>query len=318
LASLFALAIFTGSTFAHTVWGWPIEDRYPLRVALGTESYQSFLSRSVRVYDAYGFIDREYPGVHNVISIGNEFRLYTRSRIFGLGSFQVGADVGALPPGPSLAEHLRKRGYEFMVVDQAHLDARPGLARLPVLNKVFLQQFATLEFARPGVYVYRFREGNTGNIQTAQENLLANPGFEDTGDGQTMPGWIAYGYPTIDRTGTRAHSGKCAVKVNGQNGFYQRIPVEAAKLYTLGYWSRADRPQQAARLQINWSNSSTTIIDVSIQLVAEDSEWKWNQMSVTSPSGAAMANVYASVHENSEVWLDDFKFTKGAVALSEN
>jgi hypothetical protein len=131
-----------------------------------------------------------------------------------------------------------------------------------------------------------------------------------------MPEWITYGYPTIDRTGTRAHSGKCAVKVNGQSGFYQRIPVGAGKLYTLGHWSRADRPKQAARLQINWLNSSMTIIDVSILLVAEDSEWKWSQMSVTAPDGAAMANVYASVHPTSEVWLDDFEFTKGAVAAS--
>ena len=44
---------------------------------------------------------------------------------------------------------------------------------------------------------------------------------------------------------------------------------------------------------------------------ATQSGLQWHQMSVTAPKGAALAQVYGSVQDNSQVWFDDFQFVEG-------
>lgn len=91
----------------------------------------------------------------------------------------------------------------------------------------------------------------------------------------------------------------------------QAVPVEAGALYVLGHVSRADRPGQRARLQINWMNGRDQLVKASIDVVPAEARWTRHTMMVTAPDGAVTAVVLASVHEDSRVWFDDFSLTRG-------
>jgi hypothetical protein len=182
--------------------------------------------------------------------------------------------------------------------------------QVSVLDELFLRQFARLEFARHNVYVYRLFPDDSGD-SFVEANLLANNGLEETNAQGNLAGWFAYGTPLIDRTRTRAHSGHVAVQASHDAGFFQRVAILPGKLYTLGHWTRADQRGQSARLQINWLDSSAKMVAVSIDVVPTSAAWQWHQMSARAPIGAALAQVYVSVHENGEVWFDDFQFVQG-------
>jgi hypothetical protein len=306
-----ALSYIVATRAVHTVWGWQIPDRYPYRVALGLETPERFLSRAVPVYDSLKFLDQQDDGKHRVFSIGNEFRMYTLSRIFSVhGSRDAGLIAFLLLPGSNVARALKQQGYDFLLINQNDIKARPTMYQVSVLDELFLRQFARLEFARHNVYVYRLFPDDSGD-SSVEANLLANNGLEETNAQGNLAGWFAYGTPLIDRTRTRAHSGQVALQASAQAGLFQRVLIEPGKPYSLGHWTRADRREQFARLQINWLDSSAKMVAVSIDVVPTSAAWQWHQMSARAPIGAALAQVYVSVHENGEVWFDDFQFVQG-------
>jgi hypothetical protein len=300
--------LYVGATRGvTTVQGWYIPERYPYRVALGLETREQFLSRVLTVYDALQYLNRQGDGKHKVLSIGNEFRLYTASRIW-TGGISSGANLA--PPGPALAAAIAERGFDFLLVNQMQIKANPDQYRFPVLDEKFLAQFARLEFANNNVYVYRLLPATAAADLPKVENLMWNSGFEGIDERGVPNGWFAYGTPVVDNSGARAHSGQVAVMSSGNAGLYQRIVVQPGALYTLEHWTRADRLNQFARLQINWLNERNKIVGVSIDLVPAGAEWQRHQMSATAPADATLAQVYASVHENSEVWFDDYEFSQ--------
>jgi len=307
-----ALSYIAATRAVYTAWGWQIPDRYPYRVALGLETPERFLSRAVPVYDSLQFLDQQEDGKHRVFSIGNEFRMYTLSRIFSVhGSRDAGLIAFLLLPGSNVARALKQQGYDFLLINQNDIKARPTMYQVSVLDELFLRQFARLEFARHNVYVYRLFPDGLGDSSVAA-NLLSNNGFEETNAQENLGGWFAYGAPLIDRTRTRAHSGQVALQASARAGLFQRVLIEPGKPYSLGHWTRADQREQFARLQINWLDSSAKMVAVSIDVVPTSAAWQWHQMSARAPIGAALAQVYVSVHENGEVWFDDIWFVEGA------
>lgn len=314
LALVGALCYVAATRIVDAISGWQIPERYPYRVALGLETPQSFLARAVPVYDALQFLNTQGEGKHKVLSVGNDFRMYTTSRIFSVhGSREGGLFAFLLPPGAHLAHTLERQGYDFLLINQNEIRARPGMYQLAVLDESFLQRFARLEFARRNVYVYRLLGHASEGSSVKAENLLTNNGFEQAGAHGGLAGWFAYGSGLIDRTGTRSHSGQVGVQASYEVGFFQRVAILPGELYTLGHWTRADQPNQFARLQINWLDSSLKMVDASIDVISTHSAWRWNQHSVTAPGGATFAQVYVSVHEDGKVWFDDFQFVQGTI-----
>lgn len=308
-----ALSYIAATRAVYTVWGWQIPDRYPYRVALGLETPERFLSRAVPVYDSLQFLDQQEDGKHRVFSIGSEFRMYTSSRIFPIHSSQEAGRIASLPPEANLAQTLERQGYDFLLVNQNEIKARPGMYQLSVLDGTFLHHFTRLVFAKRNVYVYRLQPDGSEISSRPAKNLLTNGGFEETGDQGSLVGWFAHGGGVIDRTGDRAHSGRVAAQASRDAGFFQRVPVVPGKLYTLGHWTRADHRDQFGRLQINWLDGSLGLVDVSIDVIPTGAKWQWHQMSATAPRNAVLAQVYVSVHENSQVWFDGFQFVQGNV-----
>lgn len=89
---------------------WNAAERYPYRVALGLESGQEFLSRTVSAYDALVFLDRLEGNPPKVLSVGNEFRLYTRAQIESMNGSQHASALIRTADIWTLAEALGAQG----------------------------------------------------------------------------------------------------------------------------------------------------------------------------------------------------------------
>ena len=80
---------------------------------------------------------------------------------------------------------------------------------------------------------------------------MLNSGFEEFDSNGNVRNWFS-GNPVVDRGGASAHSSQVAVQATSTDGFFQLVPVEPGQGYTLGHWTRADRSEPFARLQVNW------------------------------------------------------------------
>jgi hypothetical protein len=53
------------------------------------------------------------------------------------------------------------------------------------------------------------------------------------------------------------------------------------------------------------------MIDVTINVFGAEPKWTWHQLSASAPHKALSAQIYVSVHENSELLSDDYVFVQG-------
>lgn len=295
---------------------WHIPERLPFRLALGLETPAAFLARALPPYPATEYVNRMAKPDQKVLGVGFEnMRFYLNVPLGApYGSPEVGRllqEATSTPTG--LAAALLRHGYTYMVVNESSPMTRVGL---PYLAPAFLDRFATMEFASRGVNVYRVREapGPAGGVETL--NLLRNGTFESLDATGQPVGWNANGQARIARDG--AQEGRIAAIANPVGTFTQLVSVNGGRLYTLGHFTRADRPKQFARLQINWLDAAGRAVGVSIEVVAAGPEWRWHQMSVNAPEQAATAIVFVSVHEASEVWFDDLWLAAGSRARPDS
>jgi hypothetical protein len=306
LIMVFWLGYFTAGRFVYIVWHWNLHERVPLSLVLGTETSERFLSRTVSVYDALQFLDRQESPNERVLSVGNEFRLYSSAEIVGLVGSRDARAVASKRPHSELAASLDRENFGWLLVNWFQVRTDNGVSRLPVLDREFLTSFATLEFARKGVELYRLAP--QGVIEAEGTNLLSNAGFEELDATGRPAGWAVYGEPIVDTSGLVARSGQNAVRADSSSGFTMSRPTAPGSLYTLGHWTRADQDGQFARLQVNWLDEQGKIVDTSIEVVPETEVWTFREFSMTAPDGTARATVYVSVHDNSKVWFDDVRF----------
>jgi len=281
-------------------------DRYPIKVAFGLETRESFLARSLGIYPLAQFLNKNLEPGHKVLAVGAaNVRFYVNAPMATPGDSEVLKLVARSTPA-TFASALIQDGFSHIFVDRT---AHEMTLHLFYSTEPFLSQFTTLEYANSDVRAYRLRE--VAVEPDLARNLLPNPGFEYLSKSHDPSGWDPYGIPLIGQTPGQAHSGNIAVRSDADDGLYTHIPVEPGKVYSLGYWCRADRPGQFARLQVNWLNDRSEIIDASIEVVSAESEWAWRAFSAMSPEGCKKALVYVSVHQNSEVWFDDYMFVQG-------
>jgi hypothetical protein len=295
---------FTAQVIVIPLLYWNIPERVPIALALGREDRQIFLSRALGPYQAIQYLNQHCPPHKKVFTVGSEnTRLYLTSPI--LMETELRDSLVDLSM-EQVAARMDNLNIAFLLYF-----GRPEETQNRVyVSESFLEQYATLEYAANGSSVYRLlvRPGETLPIK----NLLANPGFElKTAEGTEL-GWEVYGEPPrLVKDAALAHTGQTAVigSSNGSLGIV--VPIESGKLYSLGHWSRATKSGQMGRLQINWLDLDRRIIGTSIEVVQAESNWTWHQFSASAPANASFANVYVSVHENSEVFFDDYVFVQG-------
>lgn len=299
-----------GSRLAHAALLWPVPERFPFSVALGLEGREAFLTRVLPEYAALERLDGLAAADAKVVGVGCHGRLYTHARLFeaAWGRHELRELLNRGLRGEALAEALREHGFAAMIVNR-RVAAASGWQDLAVLAPEFLAVLGEPVFAGSGLEVYRLHPA-AAETRRSSINLLANPGFEEGGEARVIRHWYAYGNPRVGGL-ERARRGEVAILAGRHDGLTQPVAVREGEVYTLGHWTRADGETQAARLQINWLDGAGTMVGVSIEVVPVGPSWRWHTMTVTAPSGAVTANVYASVHGDSHVWFDDMCLVRG-------
>lgn len=315
---------FLSTRMVFTSSGWQISERYPYKVAMGFESPEAFLSRTIAAYDALQFLSGEGDGNHKVAAFGTESRIYTTAEIHTVyDSFEILNILDSSPSLETLAEQLKQAGYDYILYDQegyafsedTRLLEEPLLSRYTedtrLLEEPFLSRYAQLVFSRNHVELYKLVwDGKTGPSRPVV-NLLVNSGFETVDESGQFPGWEQYNNPSA--TGVQAHSGKTAVLASDLAHLYQRVDVRPDRLYTFGHWSRSDTPGQLVRLQILWLDRHNTPIQATIEKFEAQAEWTWNQLSISAPEGAVLAQVFVTTDGENQAVFDDICFAEGPV-----
>jgi hypothetical protein len=280
---------------------WNIPERFPIALAFGREAPDAFLARALPTYPAARFVNHHIRPGEKVVGVRcQNLRFYLDAPLLAGWSADL-ADVIGASAGGEAGRMLAERGYRYIIVDGRHARAPHDFP-----DQAFLDCCATIAFARPPGRVYRIHPPLEPGAARPEENLLRNPGLEEsTGEG-AVSGWHPYGRPGIQGDPTLARSGLVAVAASADSGLTQPVPIEAGRLYTLSHYSRADEPGQFARLQINWLDARGGLVEASIDVVPVGKRWAKSEMTVTAPERAVTAMVYASVHERSRVVFDDF------------
>jgi hypothetical protein len=292
---------------------WNIPERYPFGVVFGLERSSEFLSRALKYYDAFQFLNRQEPAGGKILAIGLSHRLYSDWRVHSLNTYDVLALTTSAAPGPVLAQALREFGTSYLVLDTDEIQRQPERWPPFASDERFLSQYAQLVFAGNGHEAYRLRPAPLDESASGPASLLVNGDFELEEPGGELAYWHAHGSPRYDRTGRAARHGNGAIELAGDDWYSQAVAVAADEVYSLGYWAQTDQPGALARLQINWRDAQSQQIDVSIVVVAPGAAWQWFEMSQTSPQGAVGAVIYVVAHGEAAIWFDDVTFVRGEI-----
>jgi hypothetical protein len=205
---------------------------------------------------------------------------------------------------PQLYQQLRKLGANYFLVAENHRD-RDEVAE-SVLAPDFLNGRFRLVYAGLSSLLFELEDQPVEVAVPAE--LLNNRGFEQLSAGAPS-GWSAAGTPLVDASEIQAYESRTAIRADRNDYLTQRVPVQSGAIYLLRNVTRAAKPGQFARLQINWMNrKGDSLVAVDIQVIPVDSAWHRHTLAAMAPPDASWADVYASVHEDSEVWFDDFSF----------
>ncbi len=282
---------------------WPTPERLPYQVALGLKTKSEFLDDTLPGYRAAQHI--------------NQVADIRRDRAFGqkLDALRFYLDVPLYSPQTRGLQFSRftHPDKQFLHTLQS-LSVRFILAHASLVDsnaawRLFLHESARLTFAHQDVYVFDI-EARDRETSPPPSNLLKNPGFEEMESNRRISAWHAYGVPLKAESEAQSLSGKMAVRADSNNYLFQSVAVEPDQLYTLSFSCRTDRSDQHARLQINWLDERHRIVGVSIRVAAAGTKWSTCRLYATAPPNAVEAQIYVSVHGDSQVWFDDYWFGK--------
>jgi len=304
---------FLSTRMVFTSSGWQISERYPYKVAMGFESPEAFLSRTMAAYDALQFLSGEGNGNHKVAAFGTESRIYTTAEIHTVyNSFEIQNILDRSPDLETLAEQFKQAGYNYILYDQeGFADSDVSSEDTRPLEEPFLSRYAQLVFSRNHVDLYKLVWDGETAPSGPVVNLLVNGDFETVNESGRLAGWEQYNNPSV--AGVQAHSGKTAVQASDLAYLYQRVEVRPDRLYTFGHWSRSDTPGQLVRLQILWLDRHNAPIQATIEKFEAQAEWTWNQLSISAPEGAVLAQVFVTTDGEHQAVFDDICFAEGPV-----
>jgi hypothetical protein len=285
-----------------------VPERIPWKVAFGLEKREDYLERVLPAVASYRYLE-EVTKVTAVklLSLGEASFLYFRGAAEEMMSPSFRVILSARSPRETF-ESARSLGFTHVLVNRRMFPEPP--AWLNLAQDEFLERFTKLVFAWRGFELYALQENVNGDqlLASSHRELLRNGGFEE-GTGGAVPGWQAYGQPRVDCSGAASFEGRCAVLVTGTSGFFQLVPVEPGKLYTLEHVSRGAENGALVRTQVNWVDFGGKLVEPSIAVWEAGEGWRKRRMHHTAPPGAAGAVVYANAHRG-KVWIDAVSFAQ--------
>lgn len=290
-------------------------ERYPLSFLSGRQSADEFLTSSLPIYPIFLYLNTAPDGPHKVLSIGNEFRLYTTAHIYASedGSYSYSLLHHAISD-EQLAEDLHQHAFDFLLIDEHEVAARPSLYQDLVPTPTFLTTYARLVYFLPGIRLYQL------SPQPVQRppivNLLSNPDFEELPPDNLPPAWSSFGVIALESSSDRVYNGALSLRLHGETpaeayGFINQIvPITGGGVYTLGYWAYPD-VTGTLTLQIIWLDENSIRIGQDAQWPIADLGWNWYSMTVAAPSAARYAQVVIACNGAVDVWFDQTCFVEG-------
>lgn len=273
----------------------------PVRLVLGRESPEDYLTRTVPSYATLRRLDQAVPLGAPVAALQEDAQLYTHASL--LTPFTGAPGLLYARTVPELVTTLQERQIGYVLINRNIIPPAWGVPLL--MQPDFLRRHADVAYATNNVYLYRLRP--EGLAATAAEpELLQNPGFEE---GQGAPAyWSPFGKPGYDTGKAAAHAGRGAVRATAADGYQQTVRVRPGQAYQFSYFARSDAPGALARLQINWLDTAGKMLIPTIEVVPVGAAYAQQTMWAQAPEGAAFALVYVSAHAEVPCWFDDFSF----------
>jgi len=290
-------------------------ERYPCRYGLGLENKQDFLNRALPFYPVFQYLD-QLPHPPKVFSLGVEFRLYTRARIYGgLFSYKVQQILNSAQSPAELIALLQKDGFEYLLVYSPDYYFRPGVYSSKGFTNEFLNKYTQLVAAINRTYLYKLNFGDT-SPGIPEANLLMDSGFESTNEISFFP-WFIAGNPQLNQSDKYSHTGHdSALLSSSQNSgvnstVMQNVAVEGGNFYTLDTWSVENEPGAMIQLMIKWVDSDGKILKTDYDWIELTSEWKYYWLSAKAPTNSTRAEVSYAVFGGGSGYLDDASFFMG-------
>ena len=131
-----------------------IPERLPYRVLLRLESREEYLRRALPVYETFEFLNKK-DSPPKVLSVGNEFKLYTSAQIVGIHGSRVAAEVLQMRSEEELKAFLSREAFDYILIDRSEATKLPHSENLLILNPEILSRLATLESGRNRFQLYR-------------------------------------------------------------------------------------------------------------------------------------------------------------------
>jgi hypothetical protein len=291
------------------------DERYPVNLLLGNQTTDQFLTDNLPIYPVFKFINSIPNGPHKILSIGNEFRLYTTAHIHASEDRDHSYSLLHQPTyDEHLAEALNQRGFQFLLIDEHEIAARPYLYKDLIPTETFLKNYTRLVFILPGIRLYQLYP--LGTQRSPITNLLSNPDFEDFPVDGLPPAWTPFGVVALETSSTHVYNGAVSLRLHGElppeaYGYvHQTIPVTGNEIYTMGYWAKPTADTKMT-LQIHWLDKNLRKIRQDAQWPIADLDWNWYSMTVMAPSNAHYAQVFLACNGTVEVWFDQICFAHG-------
>lgn len=151
----------------------------------------------------------------------------------------------------------------------------------------------------------------------AQENLVANPGFEEGAERWGLiNNWYAQNDPKRASPGvideSAAHSGNASLRIDGQGSrglaIQSPLKVQAAAKYRVSCWMKGENmgAARAGPLIEFWNADNTHLRG---RFWAEDVPQEWTRLSnvIYAPEGTAYAKIMCATtaSNDGQVWFDD-------------
>lgn len=135
---------------------WSISERIPVGIALGVETRDEFLNRSLREYPAACHLNRVVRPGEKILGVStDEARFYLNAPLGSPTETWELVPILSDPVPARVADDLARKGYAYLMVDT--LDP---MSKLPFsfLSREFLDRHAKAVFQGSGIAVYRLKE----------------------------------------------------------------------------------------------------------------------------------------------------------------
>ncbi|HUF17240.1 MAG TPA: glycosyltransferase family 39 protein [Thermoanaerobaculia bacterium] len=147
------IVIFAGQCLSMQVQYWSLPERFPVRNAFGLETDERFLRRVLPGMSAVHFINRNAAPGDRALGLGLErVRYYLDIPFDSWRGIPELRPLSLIKDPDEMAEALRARGYDWLIIDLREPDNREGY-----LSESFRERYGDLRFQGDSHLVYRLK-----------------------------------------------------------------------------------------------------------------------------------------------------------------